>query len=70
MGGDEPARFFVDENDLALGRSLALLQLSISESASVAEAGAGAAHAHRRSQGPDATVWAVEASVAWVRSLH
>ena len=29
MGGDEPARFFVDENDLALGRSLALARRDV-----------------------------------------
>jgi PIN like domain len=29
MGADEPARFFVDENDLALGRSLALARRDV-----------------------------------------
>lgn len=29
MGGDAPARFFVDENDLALGRSLALARKDV-----------------------------------------
>ena len=29
MGGDGPARFFVDENDLALGRSLALARKDV-----------------------------------------